>query len=55
MNEGVAHVILCVHKVVRVYRMKVYGGRGIAPLILNLNSREGEYSVPLPPPQIPIG
>jgi hypothetical protein len=54
MSEGVAHVILYIHKVVRVYPMKVYGSRGIAPVILNLNPREGEYLVPLPRPQIPI-
>jgi len=48
MSKGVAHVTLCIHKVVRVYPMKVYGGRSIAPLILNFSSRECEYSVPLP-------
>ena len=54
MSESVTYVTLCIHQVVRVYPMKVYGGRGIDPLILNLNSKEGEYSVPLPGPQIPI-
>ena len=43
MNETVAHVILCIHKVVRVYPMKVYGSRDIAPLILTVSSTEGEY------------
>ena len=43
MNESVSHVILCIHKVVCVYPLKVYGGRDIAALILTVSSTEGEY------------
>jgi len=50
MSENVAHVTLFIHKVVPVYPIKVYGVRGISPLIPNLSSRESEYSVPLPRP-----
>jgi hypothetical protein len=54
MSENAAHVTLCKHTVVLVYPMKVYGHRGIDPLILKLSCMEGEYSVPFPCHQMPV-